>query len=76
MDKFEAASKNNLDKLKTTLLYSLIQAEQIIIEKEYIDTKFDNLTNEEETFKQICKEVINLEIEKNTKRKRTQHKYK
>ena len=52
MNKIESASRNNLKKLKTTLLYGLIQAEQIIVEKEYIDTKFDSLTNEDETFKQ------------------------
>ena len=37
------------------------------METEYIDTKFDSLTNEDQTFKQICMEVINLEIEKTKK---------
>ena len=43
----------------------MIQAEHIIVEKEYINTKLDSFTKEETTYKQICMEVINLEIEKN-----------
>ena len=35
MNKFEIASKNHPKELKTTLLFSLIQAEQIEVEKNY-----------------------------------------
>ena len=47
MNMFEIASKKYPRELKTTLLFSLIQAEQIEVEKQIIDTKFDSLSQEE-----------------------------
>ncbi len=51
LEKYVTASKTQLNKLKQTLLYSLIQTEQIIIEKEYLDTTFDSLSKEEKHLK-------------------------
>ena len=61
MNTYEIASNKYPTYLKTTILFSLIQAEQIEIEKEFIDTKFDSLSHEAEIFKQMCMEVINIE---------------
>ena len=48
MNTFEITSKNYPKELNTTLLFSLIQAAQIEVEQQFIDTKFDSLSREEE----------------------------
>ena len=65
LEKYVIASKTQPNKLKQALLYSLIQTGQLKIESEYLDTKFDSLSQRRKTFENICNEVINtIENEK------------
>ena len=63
--KYQTLAEQNNEELKSTLLYSFIQTEEIQIKNNYIDTHFNSLMNEEETFDKICKEIIQI---KNTKK--------
>ena len=64
--KYQTLAEQNNEELKSTLLYSFIQTEEIQIKNNYIDTHFNSLMNEEETFDKICKEIITIKIQKNT----------
>ena len=53
MGKYVIANKTQPINLTHTLLYILIQTEQIKIENEYLDTEFDSLSKEEKTFENM-----------------------
>ena len=60
MEKYVIASKTQPLKPTHTLLFSFIQTRQIIINKEYKETIFNSLSQEEETFENMCKQVTDI----------------
>ena len=53
--------KNNTKELKNTLLYNLIQSEQIKIKSEYIDTIFPDILKDKDVYDEACIEVIKIQ---------------
>ena len=64
--KYQNLAENNNNKIRETLLYDLIQNEQIIIEREFGETCWNEIMLEEKTFYNTCNEILEI-IEENKK---------
>ena len=66
LSKYQNLAENNNNKLRNTFLYDLIQNEQIIIEREFGETCWNEFMLEEKTFYNTCNEILEI-IEENKK---------
>ena len=57
---YEKAGTETPRELRLTLLYDLIQNGQIQIQKEYIDTEFETMSKETDSFRAMCQDILNL----------------